>query len=141
MSSASQRTSIRKNEAALALMTKFETIEVLTSPDIEPIRIMKRFAYILPLLLLAFAKQATLTSCRCKAATKSCLRKVMGKIGANASEEAFAAQRIQLRLKTKALLGETDKFISNAEAMLDRFKKDDEEWERRGRNLGFNFWD
>lgn len=71
----------------------------------------------------------------------SCLRKVMSKIGANGSEEAFVAQRIQLRLKTQALLGETDKFISDTEAMLDRFKKDDEEWERRGRNLGYNFWD
>lgn len=73
--------------------------------------------------------------------SKSCLRKVMSKIGASGSEEAFVAQRIQLRLKTQALLGETDKFISDTEDMLDRFKKDDEEWERRGRNLGFNFWD
>ncbi len=73
--------------------------------------------------------------------SKSCLRKVMSKIGASGSEEAFVAQRIQLRLKTQALLGETDKFISDTEAMLDRFKKDDEEWERHGRNLGFNFWD
>lgn len=73
--------------------------------------------------------------------SKSCLRKVMSKIGASGSEEAFVAQRIQLRLKTQALLGETDKFISDTEDMLDRFKKDDEEWECRGRNLGFNFWD
>lgn len=73
--------------------------------------------------------------------SKSCLRKVMSKIGANGSEEVFVAQRIQLRLKTQALLGETDKFISDTEDMLNRFKKDDEEWERRGRNLGFNFWD
>lgn len=73
--------------------------------------------------------------------SRSCLRKVMCKIGAGASEEVFVAQRIQLRLRTNALLGETDKFIADTEAMLDRFKKDDEEWERRGRNLGFNFWD
>lgn len=73
--------------------------------------------------------------------SRSCLKKVMSKIGANASEEGFVAQRIQLRLKTQTLLGETDKFISDTEAMLDRIKKDDEEWERRGRNLGFNFWD
>lgn len=71
----------------------------------------------------------------------SCLKKVMGRIGANALEETFVAQRIQLRLRSQALLGDTDKFISDTEAMLDRFKKDDEEWERRGRNLGFNFWD
>lgn len=73
--------------------------------------------------------------------SRSCLRKVMSKIGASASEEAFVAQRIQLRLRTNTLLGETDKFIADTEAMLDRFKKDDEEWERRGKNLGFNFWD
>ena len=65
----------------------------------------------------------------------------MSKIGANASEEAFVTQRIQLRLRTQTLLGDTDKFISDTEAILDRFKKDDEEWKRRGRNLGFNFWD
>lgn len=69
--------------------------------------------------------------------SEGCLRTVMSRIGANASEKAFVAKRIQLRLKTQALLGETDKFISKTEAMLDRFKKDDEEWERRGRNLGF----
>lgn len=73
--------------------------------------------------------------------SRSCLRKVMSKIGASASEEAFVAQRIQLRLRTNTLLGETDKFIADTEAMLDRFKKDDEEWKRRGKNLGFNFWD
>lgn len=73
--------------------------------------------------------------------SRSCLRKVMSRIGANSSEEGFVAQRIQLRLRAQALLGDTDKFISDTEAMLDRFKKDDEEWERRGRNLGFNFWD
>lgn len=72
--------------------------------------------------------------------SRSCLKKVLSKIGANASEESFVAQRIQLRLKTQALLGDSDKFISDTEAMLDRFKKDDEEWERRGSNLGFNFW-
>lgn len=73
--------------------------------------------------------------------SRSCLRKVMSKIGANSSEEGFVVQRIQLRLRTQAMLGDTGKFISDTEAMLDRFKKDDEEWERRGRNLGFNFWD
>ena len=73
--------------------------------------------------------------------SRSCLKKVMSKIGASASEEAFVAQSIQLRLRTQALLEDTDKFISDTEAMLDRFKKDDEEWERRGRNLGFNFKD
>jgi len=71
--------------------------------------------------------------------SKSCLRKVMSKIGAKSSEEDFVARRIQLRLRTQALLGETDKFISDTEAMLDRFAKDDEEWRRRGKDMGFNF--
>lgn len=71
--------------------------------------------------------------------SQSCLRKVMNKIDADSSEEGFVAQRIQLRLRTQALLGETDKFIDDTEAMLERFKKDDEEWERKGRNLGFKF--
>lgn len=71
--------------------------------------------------------------------SKSCLRKVMSKIGANASEEAFVTSRIQLRLRTEALLGDADKFISDTEAMLDRFAKEDEEWKRKGKDLGFNF--
>lgn len=73
--------------------------------------------------------------------TKACLNKVMDMIGANASEEAFVSQRIQLRLRTQKILGDTDNFISDTDTMLDRFKKDDEEWERRGRKLGFNFKD
>lgn len=71
--------------------------------------------------------------------SEGCLRTVMDRIGAHASEKAFVAKRIQLRLQTQALLDKTDRFISDTEAMLDRFKKDDEEWERRGRNLGFKF--
>jgi len=71
--------------------------------------------------------------------SNSCLRKVMSKIGTKSSEEGFVALRIQLRLRTQALLGETDKFISDTDAMLDRFAKDDEEWRRRGKDLGFNF--
>lgn len=59
--------------------------------------------------------------------SRSCLRKVMSKIGAGASEEAFVAQLIQLRLRKNALLRETDKFIDNTEAMLDSLKKSDEE--------------
>lgn len=71
--------------------------------------------------------------------SQGCLRKVMSKIGADTSEEAFVAQRIQLRLRTQSLLDDTDMFISDTEAMLERFKKDDEEWERNGRKLGFKF--
>ena len=51
----------------------------------------------------------------------------------------FIRERIALRLRTSALLDKTDKFISDTEAMLDRFEKDDEEWRRRGRALGFDF--
>lgn len=69
----------------------------------------------------------------------SCLRNVMRKIGAKSSEKGFVAQRIQLRLRTQALLGDTDKFISDTEAMLDRFAKEDEEWRHRGKDFGFNF--
>lgn len=52
---------------------------------------------------------------------------------------SFILQRIELRLKTVLLLDETDKFISNTEQMLDQFEKDDEEWRKRGKELGFNF--
>jgi hypothetical protein len=68
-----------------------------------------------------------------------CLRQIMRTIGASASEESYVRERIALRLRTEALLGETDKFISDTEVMLDRFAKDDEEWRRRGRALGFDF--
>lgn len=71
--------------------------------------------------------------------SKSCLHKVMSKIGAKSSEEAFVAGRILLRVRTEALLGDTDKFISDTEAMLDRFAKEDEEMIRKGRDLGFNW--
>ena len=48
-------------------------------------------------------------------------------------------QRIELRLRTAALLNQTDDFISNTEKMLDQFEKDDEEWRGKGRKLGFDF--
>ena len=60
-------------------------------------------------------------------------------IGASPSDELFIRERIALRLRTEALLGKTDKFISDTEVMLDRFERDDEEWRRRGRALGFDF--
>ncbi len=68
-----------------------------------------------------------------------CLRQVMRTIGASSSEETYVRGRIALRLRTEEILGKTDKFISDTEAMLDRFEKDDEEWRRRGRALGFDF--
>ena len=69
----------------------------------------------------------------------ACLRRVMSAIGASASEASFVKQRIELRLRTAALLNKTDDFITNTENMLDQFEKDDEEWRRKGRALGFDF--
>ena len=69
----------------------------------------------------------------------ACFRRVMNAIGASASESSFVRQRIELRLRTAALLNHTDDFISNTEKMLDQFEKDDEEWRRKGRKLGFDF--
>jgi len=71
--------------------------------------------------------------------TNSCVEKVARAIGATSSELGFVQQRIELRLRTSALLDKTDAFISNTERMLDQFEKDDEEWRKRGRDLGFNF--
>lgn len=69
----------------------------------------------------------------------ACLRRVMNAIGASASEASFVKQRIELRLRTSTLLSQTDKFIANTEEMLDQFEKDDEEWRKKGRALGFDF--
>lgn len=72
-------------------------------------------------------------------ATNGRLEKVARAIGATSSELGFVQQRIEQRLRTSALLDKTDAFISNTELMLDQFEKDDEEWRKRGRDLGFNF--
>ena len=72
-------------------------------------------------------------------ATNDCVKRVAHAIGATNGELGFVWQRIELRLRTAALLNKTDEFISNTEQMLDRFEKDDEEWRRRGRALGFDF--
>ena len=72
-------------------------------------------------------------------ATNGCVEKVARAIGATSSELGFVQQRIELRLKTAALLDKSDAFISNTEQMLDQFEKDDEEWRRKGKDLGFNF--
>ena len=70
--------------------------------------------------------------------TNSCVEKVARAIGATSSELGFVQQRIELRLRTSALLYKTDVFISNTERMLDQFENDDEEWRKRGRDLGFD---
>lgn len=72
-------------------------------------------------------------------ASNGCVERVARAIGATGSELNFVRQRIELRLKTAALLDKTDEFISNTERMLDQFEKDDEEWRRRGNALGFDF--
>lgn len=71
--------------------------------------------------------------------SNSCAERVARAIGANNSELVFIRKRIALRLRTAEILGKTDAFISNTELMLDQFEKDDEEWRKRGRDLGFNF--
>lgn len=65
--------------------------------------------------------------------TNSCVEKVARAIGATSGEIDFVRQRVELRLRTVALLDKTDKFISNTEQMLDQFEKDDEEWRRKGK--------
>lgn len=65
--------------------------------------------------------------------------KIAKAIGATSNEVEFVQERIELRLRTAAMLDKTDSFISNTERMLDQFEKDDEEWRKRGRDLGFNF--
>lgn len=68
-----------------------------------------------------------------------CLRKVMRAICAEESEAIFVKQRIELRLRTSSLLNETDDFISITEKKLNEFEKEDKEWRRKGRALGFDF--
>lgn len=62
----------------------------------------------------------------------------MRAIGTNPTETSFVKTRINLRLRTQMVLDRTDDLISKTEAMLDQFEKDDEEWRRKGRSLGFN---
>ena len=69
----------------------------------------------------------------------TCLSKVMRAIGTNPTETSFVKTRINLRLRTQMVLDRTDDLISKTEAMLDQFEKDDEEWRRKGRSLGFKF--
>lgn len=71
-------------------------------------------------------------------ATNGCVEKVARAIGATSSEFDFVRQRIELRLRTAELFDKADTFISNTERMLDQFEKDDEEWRRKGKALGFD---
>lgn len=71
--------------------------------------------------------------------TNGSIEKIARAIGATSGEIDFVRQRVELRLRTAALLDKTDKFISNTERMLDQFEKDDEEWRRKGKALGFDF--
>lgn len=69
----------------------------------------------------------------------TCLSKVMRAIGAYPTEASFVKARVNLRLKTQIALGRADDLISRTEGMLEQFEKDDEEWRRNGRSLGFKF--
>lgn len=71
-------------------------------------------------------------------ATNSCVERVACAIGATSNEFDFVRQRIDIRLRTSALL-DKDAFISSTEQMLDLFEKDDEEWRKIGWDLGFIF--
>lgn len=71
--------------------------------------------------------------------SRSCLKKVMKAIGANADEEDFVKERIALRLRTQQLLNDTDSLIEKTEKMLDDFEKDDARWKALGKKLGFDF--
>lgn len=71
--------------------------------------------------------------------SKSCLVNVMRAIGANSTEADYVRTRVELRLKTQAALEKTDDFISKTETMFEQFAKDDEEWRKKGRSLGFYF--
>lgn len=71
--------------------------------------------------------------------SNSCAERVARAIGANNSEVVFIRKRIALRLRTAEILGKTDAFITNTEQTLEQFERDDEEWRRRGRELGFDF--
>lgn len=71
--------------------------------------------------------------------SNKCVEKVARSIGATKEEYPFVRERIILRLRTAAVLEKTDAFIANTERTLDQFEKDDEEWRRKGKGLGFNF--
>lgn len=73
--------------------------------------------------------------------TESCVRDVMRRIGADGSEYEFVKSRVALRVRTAGVLGRVDALIGDTERMLDRFEQDDKEWERKGKALGFKFWD
>jgi hypothetical protein len=82
----------------------------------------------------------SIASCGIKLDSSSgCVNKVMKAIGANNSERDYVISRIAIRLRTQTLLTNVDEQITKAEDMLQQFEKDDKEWERKGRNLGFNF--
>ena len=45
----------------------------------------------------------------------------------------------ELMKRVAETLAKTDNFIADTEKTLDQFEKDDQEWRRRGRDLGFDF--
>ena len=63
--------------------------------------------------------------------TNGCFRNVMRGTGALQGKEPFVKSRIVLRIYTVNLLSDIDKQINDINNMLERFKKDDEEWARK----------
>ena len=71
--------------------------------------------------------------------TESCVREVMRRIEASESDYGFVKSRVAVRVKTAAALGRADTLIGSTEKMLYRFEQDDKEWEKKGKDLGFQF--
>lgn len=57
----------------------------------------------------------------------------------NMSDNSTKQSQEELMRRVTETLAKTDKFIEETEKTLDQFEKDDQEWRRRGRDLGFDF--
>ncbi|MBR5199088.1 MAG: hypothetical protein IKW20_04595 [Bacteroidales bacterium] len=55
------------------------------------------------------------------------------------SDNSTKQSQEELMRRVTETLAKTDKFIEETEKTLDQFEKDDQEWRRRGRDLGFDF--
>lgn len=71
--------------------------------------------------------------------TDVCIREVMRRINAVDSEFEFVKSRINVRVRAAEALNKADYLVSKTERTLDHFMKEDEEWERRGSELGIKF--
>lgn len=50
-----------------------------------------------------------------------------------------AKEQKELERKIADVLEKTDKFIDDTEKTLDQFERDDQQWRRKGKNIGFDF--